>query len=928
MTVSDTLEQPGPELPSEPVATPPRPDTRGDGTWTGRLLAGIADAGPAGWISFAAVAASMLLVALTMGGGLLLEDSTTTGGDMGSHVWGPAFLRDHLLPDFRIAGWAPDWYAGFPVYRFYMVLPALAVVLLDVVLPYNVAFKLVSVSGVVAMPLASYISGRLIGWRFPLPTLMAVCTLPFLFDTNFTIYGGNLASTLAGEFAFSISLSFAIVYLGALYRGLRTGEGRGLAAVLLALTGLCHLIPALFVLLATFVALVVHSMPRRPWMVRVGLLALLVLSGAAWARGVAVGWSVAEQIAAGAVTIWIMVLVVGRALTERGGRLRLWWLFSMGAIGGLLSAFWVLPFWLNSAYVNDMGWEKLVGNGFAPNEFVNNLFQPHETVDGGKVLVVFFALALIGSIAAVVRWDRAAVALALAGVAAAVAYVVIPQYRLWNARILPFWYLAVYLMAAYGISVLIDLGRRGSHVAAVGYLTNQRSTEPIEPVDDPSLDFAPEAPLPAAPEPIDPEVPRRISRWFVLAATALVAAGLYVHAAQPVGVGLPGASVSGSSIGLPGLRTSDTSFLDNWARHNYTGLEGKNAYPEYAAVVTKMDEVGREVGCGRAHWEYNRDVLETYGTPMTLMMLPHFTDGCIGSMEGLFFEASITVPFHFLTQDELATDPSRPMRDIPYANRVDVAQGVDHLQMMGVRYYLAVTDETVRQAVDEPDLELIAISGPWRIFEVADSEIVEPLDFEPAVSTELGEAGRDWIDPAIEWFNDPSAWSVPLALDGPEEWQRVDAGQVPEQRVQPAATVTDIVEDIHEISFTVDQIGVPVMVKASYFPNWEVSGAEGPFRVTPNQMVVIPTENEVTLTYGRTNLELFSWFLTFVGIGLLVRVIRNPLRLGRTDDDHPLMSNDQVRSGNRPPSRADRAPDHWSVATGWQPPEDPAGRGT
>ena len=155
MTVSDTLEPPGPELPDEPAAAGPRPDARGADGWTGRVLTAISEAGPAGWISFTAVSLSMLLVALTMGGGLLLEDSTTTGGDMGSHVWGPAFLRDHLLPDFRIAGWAPDWYAGFPAYRFYMVVPALAVVLLDVVLPYNVAFKLVSVSGVVAMPLAS-----------------------------------------------------------------------------------------------------------------------------------------------------------------------------------------------------------------------------------------------------------------------------------------------------------------------------------------------------------------------------------------------------------------------------------------------------------------------------------------------------------------------------------------------------------------------------------------------------------------------------------------------------------------------------------------------------------------------------------------------------------------------------------------------------
>ena len=55
--------------------------------------------------------------------GVLFTRSTPTGGDLGAHVWGPAFLRDELLPQFRLTGWTPDWYAGFPAYHFYMVVP-------------------------------------------------------------------------------------------------------------------------------------------------------------------------------------------------------------------------------------------------------------------------------------------------------------------------------------------------------------------------------------------------------------------------------------------------------------------------------------------------------------------------------------------------------------------------------------------------------------------------------------------------------------------------------------------------------------------------------------------------------------------------------------------------------------------------------------
>ena len=57
-----------------------------------------------------------------------------------------------------------------------------------------------------------------------------------------------------------------------------------------------------------------------------------------------------------------------------------------------------------------------------------------------------------------------------------------------------------------------------------------------------------------------------------------------------------------------------------------------------------------------------------------------------------------------------------------------------------------------------------------------------------------------------------------------------------------------------------------MLVRASYFPNWDVSGAEGPYRVAPNLMVVIPTDTSVELTYGRSGIELFSIGLTVVGL--------------------------------------------------------------
>ena len=81
------------------------------------------------WVTLAVVGFSTLFVLWVVNpDGVLFSRSTPTGGDLGAHVWGPAFIRDELLPRFRLTGWTPDWYAGFPAFHFYMVVPMLMVV--------------------------------------------------------------------------------------------------------------------------------------------------------------------------------------------------------------------------------------------------------------------------------------------------------------------------------------------------------------------------------------------------------------------------------------------------------------------------------------------------------------------------------------------------------------------------------------------------------------------------------------------------------------------------------------------------------------------------------------------------------------------------------------------------------------------------------
>jgi len=202
-----------------------------------------------GWIVlFGAAAVVLGLMRID----LVLQANTPTGGDMGSHVLIPAYMRDSLLSEGRLIGWSNDWYAGFPMLYFYFPLPALTIVLLDVFLPYGVAFKLVTVAGLASLPFSAYYFARSMGLARPVALVGGLNGAMFIFMESFTIFGGNTLSTLAGEYSFSWSFSLSLVYLGMVIRNTREGRGFTVGpAVLLALTALSHLITTMVVVVAS-----------------------------------------------------------------------------------------------------------------------------------------------------------------------------------------------------------------------------------------------------------------------------------------------------------------------------------------------------------------------------------------------------------------------------------------------------------------------------------------------------------------------------------------------------------------------------------------------------------------------------------------------------------------------------------------------------
>jgi hypothetical protein len=964
--------------------------------------------------------------------GDLLRNNTPTGGDMGSHVWAADALRRDILPQWRLTGWSNDWYAGMPLLSFYFPLPMLAIAALSTIAPFGIAFKIITAIGSLGLPFVT----RKAMLRFGAPTSAATLSALGMFAVLFgrfydwTAYGGTLFSTMSGEFSFSLSSCLAVAFLGSFAHLMNTGTGRSRTALLLAGTGLCHLLPTIWAIAGALIIALLHV--RRASLRR-------------------------QFVDAGTVAM----------------------------LGAGLAGFWLFPFAANLDYTNSMGWERK--KNFVDSLFpfgmtkplpdstmvllatlccatallvslftvVQGLFQSYPEsgplIGGGphprsassptrasfltgkcgsgllsrqdtrsKVLSVLSAVCVV--LAAVLWWsqargavlvglllvwiglgsvaswkglvfNRAAYCLSVLWVSCGLVFVQAPEFRLWNARVLPFWFLTMFLLAGIGSVHIVRLASRTLNWFAKGQLRTLG---------------------------IDARVG--------LGAGAAV---VFVGVGLPVGLApaaLPIPKFANGMIGVQQAKNStDRSGVQAWTAHNYGGYEGQGAWPEYKGVMDTAAAVGKKFGCGRAMWEYEEKTIEKYGTTLALTLLPYWTKGCIGSMEGVYYESSPTTPVHFRTASlvnaprneglngqQKVSGLSNPQRNLAYPT-FDLDKGINELRSMGVRYYLAVTSVAVAAAAQSRQLVEVGLSPAidpvtkaprtqWHFYEITNNALVAPVSERPVVVKGIGQAqDNGWLDTSMAALNDRALYPKTLVTNGPKEWERADvtivkrpidttygtgvhlsgpsvrpalqtlkscwkhqaaqsvttqdvpalsptpsvtpsgaglitgppstisqrsalnADSSPPKRTKapgvnlsadgqrlvdqacanpgatpiglsavqpslPTTTISKVHQTRNSISFHTSTPGVPVVVRLSYFPNWEAKGAKGPFRTVPNFMTVVPTTNNVTLTYGRRPVDVAGELATGVSLVIVlggwIRYRRrnatgNPLRYQR-----------------------------------------------
>jgi hypothetical protein len=734
--------------------------------------------------------ATSLVIFIVLNPALVFSATTPTGGDMGAHVFGPAYLRDTLLPHGRILGWSNDWFAGFPAFYFYFPLPSLVIVALDVFIPYGVAFKIVTVLGLLALAPAIYFHTRALQFGRHLSLVAAGSAAVFAFYESYSIYGGNIASTLAGEFSYSWSFALSLVYLGFLIKAVRDDRRYAKwAALALALTALCHVLTTLVVVFASL-----FVMPWKDGVVRTAL-------------------------------IWV-------------------WGFA-------IAGFWALPLMARIGLTSDMAWSPLTR--------LEEVFP----VEVWLLIPVAVATAVWA-----VRKTKRIVPLLAATLLPLVYFwvpVVLPalfpgafgdtQWKLYNGRLLPYWYFGIAYLAALGLgAVAMWLSRR-------------------------------------LPSRLSMHWPRAMVILVFAVATGLVAdstefpgwAWVVVSAAGGVVIATTFLltdrinsrnflTFSAAAVVVLGAAAGVT-FVDGWAKWNYEGYEAKAAWPEYEALMEKLDQLPD----GRVQWEANSD-LNKYGTPMSPMLIPYWTEGTHQSMEGLYFESSLTTPFHFINHSEMSYRPSNPIPGLRY-HTFDMERGLKHLELYGVEYYVSFTPEAAEKANEIDGFDEIAVTGPFHIFRLPETQLVVPATKQPSVYDDTGSDSEEashpsFYDLALDWYEDIDSTDRLVTVDGPQNWPRVSSlDERPNIDLEvPENAVSNVEVGEHRISFTTEAVGLPHLVKVSYFPNWTATGAEGPWRSTPSLMVVVPTQRDVVLEFKDTWAETGGKVLTLGGVGALVAI--------------------------------------------------------
>jgi len=501
------------------------------------------------------------------------------------------------------------------------------------------------------------------------------------------------------------------------------------------------------------------------------------------------------------ITLIALLMIVPGLILVRRNRKAVKYLIAVLVVGFFLSAFWSIPFVTDIKWSPPMQWTNIKDfKVLVPLELIPALIL-------GALGIFFYAL----------KKDKRMTIVLWTIIVILSIFFTWSGGRFYNARLLPFIFIFIYLLAAYGLSNLYWIM--------------------VAKIKINELDLK--------------KAKTRFLKFIVIAFIPIIA------------LLSSGAIMAGNPLGPA------------WSRFNYTGFESKPDWKTYDSLMKYLDTLPY----GRVMFEYNKKIIETYGTPRSFELIPYWTKQ--PGMEGLLVESSLTAPFHYINQAELSVNPRGTVAGWPVPGR-NYENAMIHLKYMNIRYIMASSPEVIGDLNKDKSVVFLNKIAPFNFYEIKGSNnYVEIMDNMP-----FRFKTKNWVWDMRDWYLNTKNIDSPVIYDTGkddikkyEQISKKDLANVPKNPVENKGHIIYEKVDREKIEFDTTGIGQPHVIKVSYFPNWKVYGAEGPYLVSPSFMLVIPTQSHVTLVYGKTTGNIVANTLTVTGWVIVVVILISNLAI-------------------------------------------------
>ena len=673
---------------------------------------------------------------------LVFSDLLPTGGDMGAHIVPTKFFVTELFNNFKLSGWSQDWFAGYPVYYFYFPLPPIITSLLNFIFPFSISFKTMVLISQVLLVVSIEMLMRKNSREFSFYGFGV--GLLYLLTESFTIFGGNLASSLAGQYSFTYSIAFGNLSIFYLVKS-KYKYSIEIAALLIGLSVLSHLIP---------------------FMIYLPIFAFYFLKS---------DKKIYKKISA-----FLFFLFV--------------------AIRFSIVLFLNLEFTTNMTYTPYTQLSDLVKSDVLPLVIGTAIYiisskskTSLKAISGFEIYLLFISVYL---------------------------FFYGPESALWNGRIVPFFNLAIIILffnlLHFDIKNLTKKIQGKYPLLLFILLINSYFMYLY------------------------------YSKWgntYSITTISVISVVLFMFLI----------SINSKNFlfytTIVSLTFGTLSYLPHWLNWNFSGYESKNNWTDITTLYEGLDTLEP----GRIMWEPNSD-LNKYGTPMVLMTIPMFTDH--QSVEGLYFDSSITTPFHFLTVSGVAERPSNPVGGLTYING-EFDKGFRLMEDLGVDYFIAYTSSIKDKANKDENFNFLFSNEVFNVYSINTEKvelvgdnlyIFESPDFYERLRNAVLRVGSEqsFFESAYKSFKDELNYKI---------IENYDESYADPSDKNTTLLISDLNIQNDLITFKTNKPNQLHLIKVSYFPNWKIKNGYGPFRISPSFMAVIPKDEFVEIKFESSNAE-------------------------------------------------------------------------